>query len=40
MSKIQYTDHIKPKKKKDQNVHASVLLRRVNKILPGGNMET
>jgi hypothetical protein len=27
-------------KKEDQNVGASVLLRRVNKILTGGNMET
>ena len=26
---IQFTDHIKSKKKKDQNVDASVLLRRV-----------
>jgi hypothetical protein len=31
---------MKPKKKEDQNVDASVLLRRVNKILTGGNMET
>ena len=38
--KIQFTDHMKLKKKKDQNVDASVLLRRVNKILTGGNMET
>jgi hypothetical protein len=30
----------KPKKKEDQNVDASVLLRRENKILTGGNMET
>jgi hypothetical protein len=28
------------KKKEDQNVDASVLLRRENKILVGGNMET
>jgi hypothetical protein len=30
---------MKPKKKEEQNVDASVLLRRVNKILTGGNME-
>jgi hypothetical protein len=40
MPKIQFIDHVKPKKKKDQNVDVSVLLRRVNKILTGGNMET
>ena len=38
--KIQFTDHMKPKKKEDQSVDASVLLRRVNKILAGGNMKT
>jgi hypothetical protein len=38
ISKIQFTDHIKPKKE-NQNVNASVLLRRGNKILTGGNME-
>ena len=37
--KIQLTDHMKPNKK-DQNVDASVLFRRVKKILTGGNMET
>jgi hypothetical protein len=31
---------MKPKKKEDQNVDVSVLLRRENKILTGGNMET
>jgi hypothetical protein len=31
---------MKPKKKEDQNVNASVLFRRENKILTGGNMET
>jgi hypothetical protein len=31
---------MKPKKKEDQNVDASVLFRRVNKILTGRNMET
>jgi hypothetical protein len=31
---------MKPKKKEDQNDDASVLLRRVNKVLTGGNMET
>ena len=38
--KIQFTDYMKPKKKEDQNVDASVLLRRVNKILTGGITET
>jgi hypothetical protein len=38
--KIQFTDHMKPKKREDQNVDASVLLRSVNKLLTGGNMET
>ena len=38
--KIQFTDHMKLKKKEDQNVDASVLFRRVNKIITGGNMET
>jgi hypothetical protein len=33
-------DHMKLKKKEDQSVDASVLLRRVNKILTGGNMQT
>jgi hypothetical protein len=31
---------MKPKKEEDQNVDASVLFRRLNKILTGGNMET
>jgi hypothetical protein len=31
---------MKPKKKEDQNVNASVLLRRRSKILTGGNIET
>ena len=31
---------MKPKKKEDQNVDASVLFRRVNKILTEGYMET
>jgi hypothetical protein len=31
---------MKPKKKEDQSVDASVLFRRVNKIPTGGNMET
>ena len=38
--KIQFTDHMKPKKKEDQSVDVSVLLRRRNKILMGGNTET
>jgi hypothetical protein len=37
---IQFTDYMNPKKKEDQNVDASVLLRRMSKILTGGNMET
>jgi hypothetical protein len=36
--KIQFTDHMKPKKE-DQSVNASVLLR-MNKIFTGGNIET
>ena len=40
ISKIQFTDHIKLKKKEGQIVDALVLLRRGNKILTGGNMET
>jgi hypothetical protein len=31
---------MKPSKKEGQNVGVSVLFRRVNKILTGGNMET
>jgi hypothetical protein len=31
---------VKPKKVEDQNVDTSVLFRRVNKILTGGNMKT
>jgi hypothetical protein len=34
--KIQFTDHMKLKKKEDQNVDVSVLLRRGSKILTGG----
>jgi hypothetical protein len=37
--KIQFTDHMKLKKKKDQSVNVSVLLIRGNKILMGGNRE-
>ena len=37
--KIQFTDHMKLKKKEDQRVDASVLLRSRNKLLAGGNME-
>ena len=40
MPKVQFTDHMKVKKKEDGSVDASVLLRRGNKILTGGNMET
>ena len=39
MPKIQFTDHIKLKKKEDQRVDASVLLRRRSKMLTGRNME-
>jgi hypothetical protein len=35
-----FTDHMKLKKKEDQSVDVSVLLRRGNKILMGGNTET
>jgi hypothetical protein len=35
-----FTDHMKLKKKEDQTVDASVLLRRGSKILTGENMET
>jgi hypothetical protein len=34
--KIQFTDHMKLKRKEDQNVDVSVLLRRGNKLLKGG----
>jgi hypothetical protein len=40
ISKIQFTDHMKLKKKEDQSVDTSVLLRRENKILTGGEKET
>ena len=33
--KIQFIDHMKLKKKEDQSVDASVLLRRGNKIITG-----
>jgi hypothetical protein len=35
--KIQFTDHMKLKKKEDQRVVASVLFGKGNKILTGGN---
>ena len=38
--KIQFTEHMKLKKKEDQSVGASVLLRKGSKILVGANMET
>jgi hypothetical protein len=38
--KIQFTDNMKLKKKEDQNVDGSVLLKTVNKLLTTGNMET
>ena len=37
---MKFTDHMKLKKKEDQSVGASVLLRKVNKILMGANTET
>jgi hypothetical protein len=37
---IQFTDHMKFKKKEDLSMDALVLLSRGNKILMGGNMET
>ena len=37
ITKIQFTDHMKFKKKEDQYVDDSVLLRRGNKILMGGS---
>jgi hypothetical protein len=40
ISKIQFTHHMKTNKQEDQNVDASLLFRRVNKILTGENMET
>ena len=33
--KIRFIDHMKPEKKENQSVDASVLLRRVNKMLTG-----
>ena len=39
MPKIQFTGHKKLKKKEDQSVNASVLLRRDTKILVRGNTE-
>ena len=38
--KIQFAEHMKLKKKEDQSVVTSVLLRRENKILTGANKET
>ena len=38
--KIQYTDHMKLKKKEDQSVDVLVLLRRRSKILTGANTMT
>jgi hypothetical protein len=37
---IQFTDHIKFKKKTNQSVDSSVLLRRGDKLLKGGYTET
>ena len=38
--KVQLTDHMRSKKKEDQNADTSGLFRRVNKILTGENVET
>jgi hypothetical protein len=38
--KLQFIHHMKLKNKEDQNVSVLVLLRRLNKILTGGDMET
>jgi hypothetical protein len=37
--RIKLTDHMKLKKKEDQSVDASVLLRRGNKIITGGRSQ-
>ena len=39
ISKIEFTNYMKLKKKEDNNVDDSVLLRKENKILIGANME-
>jgi hypothetical protein len=39
MSNIQFTDHMKLKKRENQSADTSVLLRRGNKILTGRNIE-
>jgi hypothetical protein len=39
ITKIQFTDHMKLKKKEDQSVGAWVLLRKWNKVLKGANLE-
>jgi hypothetical protein len=38
--KIQFIEHMKPKKEEGHSGDASVLLRKWNKTLTGGNMET
>lgn len=40
LAKIKSTDHMNPKKKDDQSMDASVLLKRGTKIFIGGDMET
>ena len=40
ISKIQFTDHMKLKKKEDQNVDVSVLHRMGKKTFAGGNIRT
>ena len=39
-TQVKFTNHMKLKKKEEQSVGASVLLRKGNKILTGANMET
>jgi hypothetical protein len=38
--KIQFTEHMKLKKREDQSAAASILLRKWNEILKGENMTT
>ena len=38
--RIQFTDHMKLKKREDQRVSVLVLLRKGNKIISGANIKT
>jgi hypothetical protein len=40
ISKIQFIDHMKLKKKEDQSMDTSILLKKGNNIHKGGNTET